>query len=160
MRHRNAVGRSAPATAGLPRSAASSIFRCHHIGPWPRPRQPGGNAQNAAAAGTDGRIEGGALAPGPTALGPVAVRRDVGQQPSDACEPVANCAAEGRDVVRDLLSAAGACRLHSDSALFTALEGTIRPTDKRQLIRVPLHINDPQFAELLVTNFKEALREH
>ncbi|WP_037436430.1 MULTISPECIES: Tm-1-like ATP-binding domain-containing protein [Sinorhizobium] len=48
----------------------------------------------------------------------------------------------------------------ADSALFAALERTLRPTAKRQLIRVPLHINDPQFADLLVTNFKEALREH
>ncbi|MCA1442131.1 Tm-1-like ATP-binding domain-containing protein [Ensifer sp. IC4062] len=48
----------------------------------------------------------------------------------------------------------------ADSALFAALERTLRRTTKRQLIRVPLHINDPQFAELLVTNFKEALREH
>ncbi|WEX91683.1 Tm-1-like ATP-binding domain-containing protein (plasmid) [Sinorhizobium garamanticum] len=48
----------------------------------------------------------------------------------------------------------------ADSALFAALERTVRRSDKRQLIRVPLHINDPEFAELLVTNFKEALREH
>ncbi|MGY5794114.1 Tm-1-like ATP-binding domain-containing protein len=48
----------------------------------------------------------------------------------------------------------------ADSALFTALERTLRRTDKRKLIRVPLHINDPQFADLLVTNFREALREH
>ncbi|WP_373414956.1 Tm-1-like ATP-binding domain-containing protein [Ensifer aridi] len=48
----------------------------------------------------------------------------------------------------------------ADSALFAALERTLRRTTKRQLIRVPLHINDPQFAELLVTNFKEALRDH
>ncbi|OHV78893.1 Tm-1-like ATP-binding domain-containing protein [Ensifer sp. LCM 4579] len=48
----------------------------------------------------------------------------------------------------------------ADDALFAVLERTLRRTAKRQLIRVPLHINDPQFAELLVTNFKEALREH
>ncbi|MBB4277726.1 uncharacterized protein (UPF0261 family) [Rhizobium mongolense] len=48
----------------------------------------------------------------------------------------------------------------ADAALFAALERTLRRTDKRQLTRVPLHINDPQFAELLITNFKEALREH
>ncbi|TCU31329.1 Tm-1-like ATP-binding domain-containing protein [Rhizobium azibense] len=48
----------------------------------------------------------------------------------------------------------------ADAALFAALERTLRRTDKRQLARVPLHINDPQFAELLVENFKEALREH
>ncbi|UVK48048.1 Tm-1-like ATP-binding domain-containing protein (plasmid) [Mesorhizobium sp. AR07] len=48
----------------------------------------------------------------------------------------------------------------ADAALFAALERTLRCTDKRQLTRVALHINDPQFAEHLVTNFKEALREH
>ncbi|WP_085027653.1 Tm-1-like ATP-binding domain-containing protein [Ensifer aridi] len=48
----------------------------------------------------------------------------------------------------------------ADAALFAALERTIRRTGKRQLTRVPLHINHPQFAELLVTNFKEALREY
>lgn len=48
----------------------------------------------------------------------------------------------------------------ADAALFSALERTLRRTDKRQLVRAPLHINDPQFAELLVTSFKEALREH
>ncbi|MER8576748.1 Tm-1-like ATP-binding domain-containing protein [Mesorhizobium sp. M1409] len=48
----------------------------------------------------------------------------------------------------------------ANAALFAALERTLRCTDKRQLTRVALHINDPQFAEHLVTNFKEALREH
>ncbi|WP_136620879.1 MULTISPECIES: Tm-1-like ATP-binding domain-containing protein [Mesorhizobium] len=48
----------------------------------------------------------------------------------------------------------------ANAALFAALERTLRCTDKRQLTRVALHINDPQFAEHLVTSFKEALREH
>ncbi|BAV52735.1 Uncharacterized conserved protein UCP033271 (plasmid) [Mesorhizobium loti] len=48
----------------------------------------------------------------------------------------------------------------ADAVLFAALERTLRCTDKRQLARVPLHINDPQFADLLVTNLKEAFREH
>lgn len=48
----------------------------------------------------------------------------------------------------------------ADAALFSALERTLRRTDKRQLTRVPLHINNPQFAELLVENFQEVLREH
>ncbi|MCA1510419.1 Tm-1-like ATP-binding domain-containing protein [Bradyrhizobium sp. NBAIM01] len=47
----------------------------------------------------------------------------------------------------------------ADAALFSALERAVRRTDKRQLTRVPLHINDPQFAELLVANFQEVLRE-
>ncbi|WP_439406562.1 Tm-1-like ATP-binding domain-containing protein [Bradyrhizobium sp. DASA03076] len=45
----------------------------------------------------------------------------------------------------------------ADGALFSALERTLRRTDKRQLSRVPFHINDPQFAELLVANFQEVL---
>jgi uncharacterized protein (UPF0261 family) len=48
----------------------------------------------------------------------------------------------------------------ADAALFLALERALRSTDKRRLTRVPLHINDPQFAELLVANFQEVLREH
>ncbi|MDX8516249.1 Tm-1-like ATP-binding domain-containing protein [Mesorhizobium captivum] len=46
-----------------------------------------------------------------------------------------------------------------DAVMFAALERTIRRTDKRKLSRFPLHINDPQFAELLVANFEEVLRE-
>ncbi|TYL92360.1 UPF0261 family protein [Bradyrhizobium rifense] len=46
----------------------------------------------------------------------------------------------------------------ADAALFSALERTLRRTDKRQLTRVPLHINDPQFAELLVASFQEVLQ--
>lgn len=48
----------------------------------------------------------------------------------------------------------------ADAALFAALERTLHRTDKRQLTRVPLHINHPQFAELLATNFHEVFREH
>lgn len=48
----------------------------------------------------------------------------------------------------------------ADAALFSALERTLRRSDRRQLTHVAFHINDPQFAELLVANFQEALREH
>jgi uncharacterized protein (UPF0261 family) len=48
----------------------------------------------------------------------------------------------------------------ADAALFSALERTLRRTDKRRLMRVPLHINHPQFAELLVANFQEVSGEH
>lgn len=48
----------------------------------------------------------------------------------------------------------------ADAVLFSTLERTLRRTEKRQLTRVPLHINHPQFAELLVANFREVLREH
>lgn len=42
----------------------------------------------------------------------------------------------------------------SDAALFEALERTVVQTDTRQLIRLPLHINDPRFSAALVENFR------
>lgn len=42
----------------------------------------------------------------------------------------------------------------ADHALFTALEETVRATANRQLVRVPHHINDPEFAELVVKTFR------
>lgn len=42
----------------------------------------------------------------------------------------------------------------ADAALFRALEETVRQTTTRQLIRVPHNINDPEFAETVVTTFK------
>ncbi len=38
----------------------------------------------------------------------------------------------------------------ADAALFEALERSVRQTARRQLVRLPLHINDPDFAEALV----------
>ncbi|MCK1716615.1 Tm-1-like ATP-binding domain-containing protein [Bradyrhizobium sp. 141] len=52
------------------------------------------------------------------------------------------------------------CDPEADEALFSALERTLRRTDKRQVTRAGLHINDRRFAELLVSNFQEVLREH
>jgi uncharacterized protein (UPF0261 family) len=43
----------------------------------------------------------------------------------------------------------------ADQALFDALESNLRLTDKRRLIRLPLHINDPAFSAALVENFRE-----
>jgi uncharacterized protein (UPF0261 family) len=43
----------------------------------------------------------------------------------------------------------------ADAALFDALEHTVRGTATRKLIRLPHHINDPAFAEALVTNWRE-----
>jgi uncharacterized protein (UPF0261 family) len=43
----------------------------------------------------------------------------------------------------------------ADAALFDALEATIRPTARRLLIRLPYHINDPEFADALVAHFKD-----
>ncbi|MEO1191439.1 MAG: ABC transporter permease [Pseudomonadota bacterium] len=47
----------------------------------------------------------------------------------------------------------------ADQALFTALEQTLARSARRQLIRLPYHINDPAFAAALVANFKEVMRE-
>jgi uncharacterized protein (UPF0261 family) len=43
----------------------------------------------------------------------------------------------------------------ADAALFKALADTIRQTERRRLIRLPHHINDPAFAAALVANFLE-----
>ncbi|MDA8585021.1 ABC transporter permease [Rhodobacteraceae bacterium] len=42
----------------------------------------------------------------------------------------------------------------ANKALFTTLENTVRATANRQLVRVPHHINDPEFAELVVKTFR------
>jgi uncharacterized protein (UPF0261 family) len=42
----------------------------------------------------------------------------------------------------------------ADAALFKGLEQTVRRTSRRQLIRLPHHINDPQFAAALVDAFR------
>ena len=46
----------------------------------------------------------------------------------------------------------------ADAALFQAIERTVRPTTTRRIERVPLHINDPAFAEAAVKAFREILR--
>jgi len=43
----------------------------------------------------------------------------------------------------------------ADAALFEALERQWRPTDRRRLVRLPYHINDPRFAETAVTHYRE-----
>jgi uncharacterized protein (UPF0261 family) len=45
----------------------------------------------------------------------------------------------------------------ADAALFSAIENTFEQTSDRQLIRLPLHINDPAFSEALVENFLEIM---
>jgi uncharacterized protein (UPF0261 family)/ABC-type branched-subunit amino acid transport system ATPase component len=42
----------------------------------------------------------------------------------------------------------------ADAALFRALEQTVRQTANRQLVRVPRHINDPDFAAAAVAAFR------
>jgi len=43
----------------------------------------------------------------------------------------------------------------ADAALFQALAENLRQTEQRRLIRLPHHINDPEFAAALVANFRE-----
>lgn len=42
----------------------------------------------------------------------------------------------------------------ADSALFEALEHTVRQTGTRQLVRLPSHINDPAFSDALAAAFE------
>jgi uncharacterized protein (UPF0261 family) len=46
----------------------------------------------------------------------------------------------------------------ADAALFDALERNVVQTDRRRLVRLPLHINDPEFSAALVANFREIAR--
>ena len=43
----------------------------------------------------------------------------------------------------------------ADAALFDALEAGIEQTERRRLIRLPLHINNRKFSAALVENFRE-----
>ncbi|THK34172.1 UPF0261 family protein [Ensifer sp. MPMI2T] len=43
----------------------------------------------------------------------------------------------------------------ADAALFEALEATVETTDARRIERLPLHINDPQFAEAAVAAYRD-----
>lgn len=43
----------------------------------------------------------------------------------------------------------------ADAALFDTLGRTFAPTAERRLIRLPYHINDPEFCAALVENFRE-----
>ena len=43
----------------------------------------------------------------------------------------------------------------ADEALFSTLEKEVNQTSKRQLIRLPLAINDPSFSRALLDNFIE-----
>ncbi|MBO6540565.1 MAG: Tm-1-like ATP-binding domain-containing protein [Rhizobiaceae bacterium] len=43
----------------------------------------------------------------------------------------------------------------ANAALFTALATTLEQTDRRRITRLPLHINDPEFAEAAAAAFKE-----
>ncbi|MEM7547055.1 MAG: ABC transporter permease [Pseudomonadota bacterium] len=42
----------------------------------------------------------------------------------------------------------------ADKALFDSIDGTVRQTANRQVVRVPHNINDPEFADLIVKTFR------
>jgi len=46
----------------------------------------------------------------------------------------------------------------ADDALFAALAEHMEQTEDRRLIRLPHHINDPEFAAALVRNFRSIAR--
>lgn len=46
----------------------------------------------------------------------------------------------------------------ADRALFAAIESGLRAGPNRKLIRTPLHLNDPKFADLLVNLFQEVMQ--
>ncbi|HUI96506.1 MAG TPA: Tm-1-like ATP-binding domain-containing protein, partial [Xanthobacteraceae bacterium] len=46
---------------------------------------------------------------------------------------------------------------NADAELFRALEATVRQTGSRRLIRLPLNINDPQFAAEIVAEFRRLI---
>jgi uncharacterized protein (UPF0261 family) len=43
----------------------------------------------------------------------------------------------------------------ADDALFTAIEAHLKQSERRRLVRLPLHINDPAFSAALVENFRD-----
>jgi uncharacterized protein (UPF0261 family) len=45
----------------------------------------------------------------------------------------------------------------ADAALFEALEATVQQTPDRQILRYPLHINQPEFADAAVAAFRDIL---
>ncbi|BCH14577.1 Tm-1-like ATP-binding domain-containing protein [Mesorhizobium sp. L-2-11] len=47
----------------------------------------------------------------------------------------------------------------ADAALFEAIERTIMPDSTRRVIRLPLHINDPEFAKAAVAAFLDIARQ-
>jgi uncharacterized protein (UPF0261 family)/ABC-type branched-subunit amino acid transport system ATPase component len=47
----------------------------------------------------------------------------------------------------------------ADKALFAAIESNFRATATRRLVRSPLHINEPAFADLLVRQFNEVMAQ-
>jgi uncharacterized protein (UPF0261 family)/ABC-type branched-subunit amino acid transport system ATPase component len=48
----------------------------------------------------------------------------------------------------------------ADKALFSAIEGKFRPGANRRLLKLPYNLNDPEFAQALVTQFEEITPAH
>jgi uncharacterized protein (UPF0261 family) len=46
----------------------------------------------------------------------------------------------------------------ADAALFASVEATLEPASYRRIIRLPLHINDPAFADAAVAAFRDVFR--
>ncbi|TIX72538.1 MAG: UPF0261 family protein, partial [Mesorhizobium sp.] len=47
----------------------------------------------------------------------------------------------------------------ADAALFEAIERTIKPGGTRSVTRLPMHINDPEFAKAAVAAFLDIARQ-
>jgi uncharacterized protein (UPF0261 family) len=47
----------------------------------------------------------------------------------------------------------------ADTALFDALEQTVRQTERRRLVRVPHALNDPRFADALRNQFFDVMKD-
>ncbi len=47
----------------------------------------------------------------------------------------------------------------ADAALFEAIEATFRTSDTHRLLRVPSHINDPEFAAAIVAQVRQVMSE-
>ena len=47
----------------------------------------------------------------------------------------------------------------ADAELFSAIERTLTQTDNRKLIKLPYNVNDPEFADALVENFREIMQK-
>ena len=47
----------------------------------------------------------------------------------------------------------------ADAELFSAIERTLKQTDNRKLMKLPYNVNDPEFADALVENFREIMQK-
>ena len=87
----------------------------------------------------------------------------------DECERIARFLARGLNAchgpVRFLLPGGGVSALDApgqafwdpdaDEALFATLEAEVVQTDRRRVVRLPHHVNDPEFADALVSAWRE-----